>query len=64
MARALVAGIRCAEETAMTTTTHRATTDIRARIVIGALVLGSLILMGVAYTQAIRPTGLSVDSHP
>jgi hypothetical protein len=48
----------------MTTTTHRATTDIRARIVIGALVLGSLILMGVAYTQAIRPTGLSVDSHP
>lgn len=47
----------------MTATTHRAITDLTVRIVIGALVLGSLILMGVGYTRAIRPTGLSVDSH-
>jgi hypothetical protein len=48
----------------MTATTYHAITDLTARLIIGALVLGSLILIGVAYTQAIRPTGLSVDSHP
>ena len=48
----------------MTTTTHRAITDLTARLVIGALVLGTLILMGVGITQANRPTGLSVESRP
>jgi hypothetical protein len=48
----------------MTATTHRAITDLTARLVIGALVLLTLILMGVGITRANRPTGLSVDSSP
>jgi len=48
----------------MTATTHRAIRDLTARLVIGALVLGALVLMGVGITQANRPTGLSMDSHP
>ena len=48
----------------MTTTTHRAITHLTARLVLGALVLVTLILMGVAVTQAHRPAGHFVDSRP
>ena len=53
-----------AEEADMTTTTHRAITHLTARLVLGALVLVTLILMGVAVTQAHRPAGHFVDSRP
>lgn len=48
----------------MTATTHRAITDLTARLLIGALVLWTLILMGVGVTQATRSTDLTVDSSP
>lgn len=48
----------------MTATTHRVITDLTTRLVIGAMVLGTLILMGVGLTQANRPTALTVDSSP
>jgi hypothetical protein len=51
-----------AAETHMTATTHRVIKDLTVRLAIGALVLGTLILMGVAITQAIWPTDLSMDS--
>ena len=48
----------------MTATTHRAIRDLTARLLIGALVLGALILMGVGMTQANRPTSFTADSRP
>ena len=48
----------------MTATTHRAITDLTARLLIGALVLWVLILMGVGMTQANWPIAFSVDSRP
>jgi len=63
MARALVTGIlnRRVEQAHMTSTTHHAITDLTVRLLIGALVLGVLILMGVGITQVNWPTAFSVD---
>jgi len=48
----------------MTSTTHHAITDLTARLLIGALVLGALILMGVGIAQVNRPSALAVDARP
>lgn len=48
----------------MTSTTHHAITDLAARLLIGALVLGVLILMGVGLTQWGRPSALTVGALP
>lgn len=46
----------------MTATTHRAIRDFTARLIVGALVLGALILMGVGITRTAQPIGPIVDS--
>lgn len=48
----------------MTSTTHHAITDLTARLLIGALVLGILVLMGVGFTQADWPALASMDARP
>ena len=48
----------------MTSTTHHAITDLTARLLIGALVLGILILMGVGFTQGVRPSALAIEARP
>jgi hypothetical protein len=48
----------------MTSTTHHAITDLAARLLIGALVLGILILMGVVVTRGDRASPLNVDALP
>lgn len=48
----------------MTAATHRAITALTARLLIGALLLGALIVMGIGYTEAIGRGALSVASPP
>ena len=48
----------------MTSTTRHAITDLAARLLIGSLVLGVLILMGVGIAQVTRPIALAVDARP
>ena len=48
----------------MTATTHRVITGLTARLLIGALLLGVLILMGVGLVQTNWATGLSVAARP
>jgi hypothetical protein len=51
-------------EAHMTATTHRAISALTARLLIGALLLGALIVMGVGYTEAIGLGALSVNPPP
>jgi hypothetical protein len=72
MARALVPGIPSIHvipgrdgrgaRAHMTATTYRAITDLTARLLIGALLLGAMIAIGIGVTRAHRPAAVSVDS--
>jgi len=44
----------------MMATTHSAITDLRARLLIGALLLGVLVAMGIGFTQAHWPAAFSM----